>query len=63
MDRADSKALLNALIPPKSYENLSLGDLLMELYKENIALEKADENYLTQSRKAAKNGVEKMVKK
>lgn len=63
MDRADSKALLNSLIPTKNYDQLSLGDLLMELYKENIALDKADKVNELANSKAAKSGEEKAVKK
>ena len=42
MENVDSEALRNALIPPKNYDQLSLSELLIELYKENQALDKFD---------------------
>ena len=38
----DSDAVRQTLIPPKNYDQLSLSELLIELYKENQALDKFD---------------------
>ena len=42
MENTDSETLRRALIPPKNYDQLSLSELLLELYKENQALDKFD---------------------
>lgn len=42
MENSDSETLRNALIPPKNYDQLSLSELLIELYKENQLLDKYD---------------------
>ncbi len=42
METNDSDTLRQTLIPPKNYDQLSLSELLIELYKENQALDKFD---------------------